>query len=147
MSNDKTEAAFLALTRAHTRAKGAVEAALKSEKLPGLDVFDALRALTQSGEALTARVLETTLRQPQYAVSRLLDRMEKEDLVRRVAVTQDRRSKRIDLTETGRATYVAMAKLRENALQHFFAPRAKPGQLDRMTDLLSLLDVDAERAD
>ncbi|QFT98231.1 transcriptional regulator SlyA [Roseovarius sp. THAF8] len=134
--------AWQVLSRSHRRLQGHLDAALKAEGLPSLDVLDALAALDARPEGQTARSLENRLMLPQYGVSRLLDRMEKDGLIRRVADASDKRLKHVHLTETGRATLVAMVQTRDAALDAFLAPRAKPGQLDRITDLLSLLDQD-----
>lgn len=134
--------AWQVLSRAHRRLQGHLETALKAEGLPPLDVLDALAALDAGSDGQTAKSLEHSLMLPQYGVSRLLDRMEKDGLIRRVADASDKRLKHVHLTETGRATLIAMVQTRDAALDAFLAPRAKPGQLDRITDLLSLLDQD-----
>lgn len=146
MSSEKAHALFHALSRAHTRAHGAVASSLKSANLPGSDVFDALHALSKAGSPITATALETALDQPQYTISRLLDRMEKQGLVKRTALKEDRRSKHVNLTEKGRTTYSAMASVRDEALTTFFSHRVKPGQMDRITSLLSLLYDPPDRA-
>ncbi|WP_428513254.1 MarR family winged helix-turn-helix transcriptional regulator [Roseovarius sp.] len=134
--------AWQVLSRSHRRLQVHLDAALKAESLPSLDVLDALAALDAGPEGQTARSLENRLMLPQYGVSRLLDRMEKDGLIRRVADDSDKRLKHVHLTETGRATLIAMVQARDAALDAFLAPRARPGQLDRITDLLSLLDQD-----
>ena len=134
--------AWQALSRTHRRLQGHLESALKTEGLPPLDVLDALTALDAGSDGQTAKSLEQSLAMPQYGVSRLLDRMEKDGLIRRIADASDKRLKHVQLTETGRARHIAMVKTRDAALNAFLAPRAKPGQLDRITDLLSLLDQD-----
>ncbi|WP_057793303.1 MarR family winged helix-turn-helix transcriptional regulator [Roseovarius atlanticus] len=134
--------AWQVLSRSHRRLQNHLDSALKAEGLPPLDVLDALAALDAGTECQTAKSLENSLMLPQYGVSRLLDRMEKDGLIRRVADSGDKRLKHVHLTEAGRATHVAMVQTRDAALDAFLAPRAKPGQLDRITDLLSLLDQD-----
>lgn len=134
--------AWQVLSRAHRRLQKHLDSALKAEGLPPLDVLDALAALDAGQDGQTAKSLEISLMLPQYGVSRLLDRMEKDALIRRVADTSDKRLKHVHLTETGRATLVAMVRTRDTALGAFLAPRAKPGQLDRITDLVGLLDQD-----
>ncbi|MDD9726765.1 MarR family transcriptional regulator [Roseovarius sp. SK2] len=135
--------AWQVLSRTHRRLQSHLESALKAEGLPPLDVLDALAALDAGQDGQTAKSLEHSLMLPQYGVSRLLDRVEKDGLIRRVADATDKRLKHVHLTEAGRATLIAMVQTRDAALDAFLAPRAKPGQLDRITDLLSLLDQDA----
>ena len=136
-----------AISRGYTRARNAIEVALKAEKLPGLDVLDALSALAASDEDLTAKALEHALLMPQYGVSRLLDRTEKHGLVARVDHPTDQRAKILKITNTGRETESRMRAVRDQALAEFLEPRARPGQQARVTRLMGLLDQDAERAD
>ncbi len=147
MSNlPQQQAMWHALSRGYTHTRGALEAALKSEDLPSLEVLDALSALVASDQAMTAKDLETALLMPQYGVSRLLDRMEKDKLVKRVANPGDQRSKLLKVTEAGIAAQSRMETLRDTALAEFLETRARPGQLNRMIRLLGLLDG-AEDAD
>lgn len=134
--------AWQVLSRTHQRLQAHLETALKDKDLPALDVLDALGALQDSEEDLTAKALETRLMMPQYGISRLLDRMEKDALIRRAPDAHDKRIKHVHLTDQGRATHAAMVTTRDAALDSFLSPRAKPGQLDRITDLLGLLDQD-----
>ncbi len=134
--------AWQVLSRTHRRLQGHLESALKADGLPALDVLDALATLDARPDGQTAKSLENSLMLPQYGVSRLLDRMEKDGLIRRVADATDKRLKHVHLTEAGCSTLIAMVETRDSALNAFLAPRAKPGQLDRITDLLSLLDQD-----
>ncbi|MEO1139775.1 MAG: MarR family transcriptional regulator [Pseudomonadota bacterium] len=138
------DTAWHALARAYSLTRGALETAFKAESLPGLEVFEALHALESANQDLTAKALEDVLQMPQYGVSRLLDRMEKDGLIKRVAHKSDGRAKLVQMTETGRTTLADLARTRKRALADFFGPRAKPGQLDRMVDLLSLLDTAAD---
>lgn len=141
------DAAWRALSRGYTHTRSALESALKAENLPGLDVLDALTVLVESETDLTAKSLETALLMPQYGVSRLLDRMEKDGLVTRVANPSDQRSKLLKLTEDGASAQSRMKFLRDNALSQFLKTRARPGQLNRMIRLLGLLDDTAEASD
>ncbi|WP_338549787.1 MarR family winged helix-turn-helix transcriptional regulator [Roseovarius phycicola] len=148
MSNlPQQEAMWYALSRGYSQARDALESALKSANLPALDVFDALNALVESETQLTAKALETALLMPQYGVSRLLDRMEKDGLVARVANPGDQRSKLLKVTQSGAETHIRMKRVRDASLVDFFGPRARPGQLMRMTRLLGLLDDTADAAD
>ena len=141
-SKDQNLTAWQALARSHRRLHDHLEAALKAEDLPGLDVLDVLTQLDHANSDLTAKDLETHLLMPQYGISRLLDRMEKDALLTRVTDARDKRVKHLRMTEKGRATHIAMVKTRNAALESFLSPRARPGQLDRLADLLALLDQD-----
>ncbi|MEL7259542.1 MAG: MarR family transcriptional regulator, partial [Pseudomonadota bacterium] len=147
MSNlPQQEAMWGALSRGYTRTRGALEGALKSANLPGLDVFDALNVLVESETQLTAKALEAALLMPQYGVSRLLDRMEKEGFITRVANPGDQRSKLLKVTKSGAETHIRMKRVRDASLIEFLGSRARPGQLMRMTRLLGLLDYTTDDA-
>ncbi len=137
-------AAWQVLSRAHRRLDSHLDGALKAADLPGLDVLGALQALADSAEPPAARTLEQLLMMPQYGVSRLLDRMEAGALVTRTTDSADKRIRHVHLTDRGRSTLAAMVAARDAALDAFLAPRAKPGQLDRIADLLGLLDQDVD---
>lgn len=146
MSNlPQQEDMWHALSRGYRLLHTALETSLKDAGLPSLDVFDALDILTQSETELTAKALESALLMPQYGVSRLLDRMEKDGLVSRVAKPGDQRSKILHVTASGTETHVRMKDVRGTALSAFLEPRVRPGQLMRITRLTGLFD-DTKRA-
>lgn len=138
--------AWAVLTRGYERGRRHLDRALKAAGLPTLDVFDALVVLDDDaiGGGMTAKSLEERLEIPQYAVSRLLDRMEKRGLIERLPNPGDKRSKLIRITQAGRQVRQHMSRIRGTAISGFLRARAKPGQLERIADLLSLLDQDPE---
>lgn len=138
--------AWTALSRAYQRGRAHIDSALKSAGLPALDVYDALVALDGDGigGGMTASMLEERLEMPQYAVSRLMDRMEKLSVIERKPNPGDKRSKLIRITDEGRRMRMDMAQAYGAAISGFLGARAKPGQLERMADLLGLLDREPE---
>lgn len=137
-------AAWDRLSRGYERGRRLIEQALKSAGLPSMDVYEALVALDGDGigGGMTATALEERLEIPQYAVSRLMDRMEGMSLIERRPNPGDKRSKLIRITEEGRRIRGEMARAHGAAVSGFLGPRAKPGQLERMADLLALLETD-----
>ena len=131
-----------AISRVHATGRARIDAALKQNDLPSLDIFEALTALANGTS--TAKALEADLGLPQYAVSRLLDRMEAKGLISRVANQADQRSKVICVTDLGHNVLRGQAMTYKTALAEFMGARAKPGQLERMITLLALLDGDSE---
>lgn len=132
--------AWKAISRAHAKGRAQIDAALKAQNLPPLETYEALSSLVDGTS--TAKALETQLSMPQYAVSRLLDRMERDNLVTRAPSRSDQRAKTIEVTDKGRAVMQAQLGAYTAALAEYLAPRAKPGQLERITALLALLDTD-----
>ena len=135
--------AWHALLAAHRNGQKHVQMALKEAGLPGPDVYDALCAIAESDTPdLTAKALEAQIDLPQYGVSRLLDRLERDGLITRKPNPVDQRSRLIQLTDLGHQTRQDIWQVYGTAIADFLGPRAKPGQLDRMADLLKLLYQD-----
>lgn len=90
---------------------------------------DALSALAESGEPLTLSELATRLNCVRSNITQLVDRLEKEGMVRRVNDPSDRRSIRAELTPFGAEKY-----------------RLGRGELERVheeiSETLSLHDLD-----
>ncbi|WP_167853579.1 MarR family winged helix-turn-helix transcriptional regulator [Roseovarius aestuariivivens] len=129
-----------AIARAYIKGREQIDTALKLENLPPLEIFEALSAINAGTHG--AKALENDLLMPQYAVSRLLDRMERDMLISRMPNPDDQRAKTVEVTRRGQSVLAEQAGVYADAVASFMAPRAKPGQLERMTDLLSLLDRD-----
>lgn len=101
--SDAVMAAWVALIRAHRVALGSVEAALKERGFPPLAWYDVLLELdrTNGGELRLAE-LETRLLLTQYGVSRLVSRLEKENLLDRRVSSEDGRGRVAVITDAGR---------------------------------------------
>ena len=106
MDNRLSETTFrvwLRLTKTQQMAMARVETALKQAGLPPLLWYDALVELENAGEAgLRPGALEKELRLPQYALSRLIDRIEAKGYLRCAALDADKRGQVILITESGR---------------------------------------------
>ncbi len=134
-------AAWDALFKVHALAESHLNSALKNAGLPQPEACQLLLAvsnLTGSGK-VTAKQMEQELQVPQYRMSRLLDRLEKQGFVEREPNPTDKRSSFIALTETGQQMSNLTADKMELAKNSFFANQIKPGQLDRLTTLLAPL--------
>ena len=129
--------AWRALFTAHSTARKRADAALRMAQLPSLETYDVLLELDRdtARNGLMAKDLQTRLLLPQYGVSRLVDRMVAQGLLRRAANPGDGRSALLHITANGR-------KLRKK-MWDVYGPiitdcmqGLKPGQLDRLADLL-----------
>lgn len=107
MSTQAGETAFSAwagLWRAQGRILSAIEGALKEAGLPPLSWYDVLIELEREGDAgLRPVELERAILLPQYGLSRLLDRIERDGYVQRRPCPDDRRGQNIVITPEGRA--------------------------------------------
>jgi DNA-binding MarR family transcriptional regulator len=105
--HEPTEAvvkAWAGLVLAQRAAVNGIEADLKQAGLPPLAWYDVLYGLRRAqGGKLTPRDLEAAMLLEQYNLSRLLDRMQADGLVRRVPYPGDKRRQLIEITRQGRA--------------------------------------------
>ncbi len=95
--------AWARLVRAQRAVTSRIEADLKEAGLPPLSWYDVLWGLRRGARrGLTPREIEGEMLLEQYNLSRLLDRMEEADLVRRVPYPGDRRRQLVRITAAGR---------------------------------------------
>ena len=94
---------WVALNLAQRRIYRSMDSALKANGLPPLRWYDVLWSLERSDRAgLYAYELERALIFEQSNLSRLLNRMIREGLVRETACTEDRRAKVLRITAKGK---------------------------------------------
>lgn len=99
-----TGKAWARLVRAHRAVTTRIEADLKAAGLPPLVWYDVLLELGRAGDGrLAPAELERALLFAQYSVSRLVDRMAAQGLVRREPHPCDARRQLVAVTEDGRA--------------------------------------------
>ncbi|EJC69006.1 transcriptional regulator [Rhizobium leguminosarum bv. viciae WSM1455] len=101
--SEAVTSAWTSIMRARERLLGAIEADLKAAGMPPLAWYDVLWELarSQDGKLRPYEIEERTLL-AQYNLSRLLDRLEREGLVRREAFAEDGRGRWVVMTDAGR---------------------------------------------
>lgn len=143
MNEHLCDSAFLAwtrLSRAHCIALGQVERALKEAGLPPLAWYDVLTEIESADEeGLRPFVIEKRLVLPQYALSRLLARIEEAGLIARGGCPGDGRGQIIRITEAGRAARCAMTPVYRAALQASLGRRLSPEEAVTLATLLGRL--------
>ncbi len=150
MTNPKSETvkAWTRLISAHKRLMERVERELKSAGYPPLSWYDALLEIEKAEESgIRPYTLQDRLLLPQSGMSRLLDRLEKEGLVRREICTADGRGQIIHLTESGaklrKDMWIVYSKFLTDALE-------EPLRIEGLNTLSSLLarvlDSDAAKS-
>lgn len=100
-----------------------------------LPQFDVLSELERAGKPLTMSQLSRELMVSNGNVTGVIDRLSKNDLVRRVRSQEDRRIQYIELTEAGLSAFRRMARRHESWVQELFADLP----LDDMRQLQDLL--------
>ncbi len=132
--------AWVRLMRTQRILLAAIEADLKSAGLPPLAWYDVLLELTRAeGGRLRQFEIERKVLLAQYNLSRLIDRLELEGLVRREASDDDRRGRWVIVTDEGRATQARMWSVYARSLQDHVAAKIDDASAERLADLLAKL--------
>jgi DNA-binding MarR family transcriptional regulator len=142
---DATVRAWTCLLRAHHAALGRVEADLKAADLPPLAWYDVLLELDRTGTAgLRPFELERRLLLPQYALSRLLDRIAAAGYLERRPCAQDGRGHLLVITRSGRTLRRRMWPVYASAIERAVGTRLTDGEAAHLADLLAKLFADDE---
>ena len=129
--SDAASDAWVRLVRAERTLVGRIEAELKDAGCPGLSWYDVLLELKRTGEGrLTPKEIEEKVLFEQYNLSRLLDRMEAEGLVRRIPYPGDRRRQLVEITEEGRALQRRMWGIYGPAIHRYLGARLTEAEAD-----------------
>ena len=113
--------AWARLLRISTALVSAVESDLKAAGLPPIGWYDALLELTRGGpRGLRQFELRQRLMLPQYTVSRLVDRLEQDGLVRRAPCPDDGRGQILHITDPGLEMLDAMWPVYRDAIGERF---------------------------
>ena len=126
------------LIRAHRSALGSVERALRTADLPPLEWYDVLLELERGGP-LRPRDLQDRLLLAQYNLSRLLDRMEAEELVSREPCSEDARCKWVRASDAGKALRQRMWPVYAEAIEAALGAKLGTAEAQRLAQLLSRL--------
>jgi DNA-binding MarR family transcriptional regulator len=124
--DDDALAAWRALLNAHAAVTTQIEAALADAGLPPLTWYDALWPLYRAERRrlrIGALASEATL--SRTGLTRLVDRLEREGLIRREAAPEDRRGSYVVLTAAGAALLRRMWPVYERVLDAEFAARVR----------------------
>ena len=104
---------WLRLLKATRLVEGALRERMRAERGTTLPRFDVMAALYRAGEGLRMSDLSGVLMVSNGNVTGIVDRLEAEGLVERVAVEGDRRAVRVRLTARGRDAFEDMAEEHE----------------------------------
>jgi DNA-binding MarR family transcriptional regulator len=129
--------AWVRLIRAGREVAGRIEADLKAAGYPPLSWYDVLLSLKKAPEGRrTPREIEHEVLFEQYNLSRLLDRMEAEGLVRRIPFPGDKRRQLVEITEEGRALQERMWPVYGAAINRFFGDKLGEKEAGQLSALL-----------
>jgi len=138
--------AWVHLIRAGRDVAGRIEADLKAAGFPPLAWYDVLLSLKKAPEGRrTPREIEHEVLFEQYNLSRLLDRMEAEGLVRRSPYPGDKRRQLVEITQAGRALQRRMWTVYGPAISRYVGCRFTEGEAKELASLLGRLAPPPDR--
>jgi DNA-binding MarR family transcriptional regulator len=135
---ETTVKAWAGLVLAQRAAAAGIEADIKAAGLPTLSWYDVLYALRRApGGKLTPRELEGALLLEQYNLSRLIDRMAADGLVRRVPYPGDKRRQLIEITGEGRTLQKRMWPVYAAAIERHVGSKLQDDEGRALVSLLA----------
>ncbi|OHV73104.1 MarR family winged helix-turn-helix transcriptional regulator [Ensifer sp. LCM 4579] len=138
MPTTATTEAWIGLMRAQQRVLTAIEKDFKRAGLPPLGWYDVLWELVKAEDGrLRPFEIETRTLLAQYNLSRLIDRLEREGLVRREAFNEDGRGQWVVITEDGRAMRARMWQTYARSIERHVGARLSEDEARELTALLS----------
>src|SRR4051795_9698336 len=138
--SDAVTKAWARLIRARETVVAAVERDLKAAGLPPLAWYDVLLELSRAKQGRLRPIeIEKGILLAQYNLSRLLDRLEKEGLIRREPCEDDARGKWVVITEKGRAMQARTWKVYARSIQQHMGEKLNERSAAALAALLGRL--------
>jgi DNA-binding MarR family transcriptional regulator len=136
--HDATVTAWARIVRAARFLTDAIESEVRAAGFPPLAWYDVLLELSRAPKGrLTPGELERHTLFAQYNLSRLLDRLEREGLVQRVAYPGDRRRQYVEITGPGRFMRKAMWPAYGAAIERHLGERLDEDEATALAALLA----------
>jgi len=134
---------WIQLHRTHRQLLETVENSLKHKGLPPLDWYDVLLELhREKSTGLRQFEIGEKILLNKHNLSRLLDRLEKKQLVIRYACIEDGRGNRIKITEQGEKMLKQVWPVYSQAIQESFGIKLKSSDFVELSRILSrILDT------
>ncbi len=135
--SDAVTDAWVRLIRAGKEVAGHIEAELKAAGFPSLSWYDVLLHLKRRKDGCSSpREIEEAVLFEQYNLSRHLDRMEAEGLVRRIPFPGDKRRQLVEITAEGRALQKRMWGVYGPAINRFIGGPLTETEAEQLAALL-----------
>lgn len=132
--------AWIGLMRAQRRVLQAIETDFKRAGLPPLGWYDVLWELVQAeGGRLRPFEIEARTLLAQYNLSRLIDRLERQGLVRREAFDADGRGHWVVATSEGRAMRARMWQVYSGSIEAHIGAKLESDEAQELARLLGKL--------
>lgn len=134
---NETIQAWIQLHRVHRQQLESVESSLKGKGLPPLDWYDVLLELhREKNTGLRQYEIGEKILLNKHNLSRLIDRLEKNQLVGRHACTEDGRGNRIKITEQGEKILKQVWPVYSQSIQAGFGLKLEPIEVIELSRLL-----------
>jgi len=141
MSNEPTEKtvqAWIQLHRTHQQLLETVEKSLKSKGLPPLDWYDVLLELhREKSTGLRQYEIGEKILLNKHNLSRLIDRLEKKQLLARHACAEDGRGNRIKITAKGEKLLKQVWPVYSQSIQDDFGAKLKSDEVIELSRILN----------
>ena len=135
---NETIQAWIQLHRTHRLLLERVENSLKSKELPSLDWYDVLLELHREKRlGLRQYEIGEKILLNKHNLSRLIDRLEKDQLVGRHACEEDGRGNRIKITEKGEKMLKQVWPVYSQSIQEDFGTKLKHKEFIELTRILN----------
>ncbi len=129
--------AWVLLHRVHRKLLEQVGLSLKNNDLPPLDWYDVLLELhREGGEGLRQYEIGERVLLNKHNLSRLIDRLEKQQLVRRNACEEDGRGNRIKITKEGKEVLRRVWPVYGQTIQKEFGEKLSQNECSELSSLL-----------
>ena len=144
-STKETIQAWIQLHRTHRLLLERVENSLKSNALPPLDWYDVLLELHRDkNKGLRQYEIGEKILLNKHNLSRLIDRLEKNQLVGRHVCAEDGRGNRIKITEKGEKILKQVWPVYGQSIQESFGIKLKSNEFVELSRILSKVLVQSE---
>jgi len=135
--------AWKQLLQSHRLLLEQVEKSLKSKELPPLDWYDVLLELSREKKTgLRQYEIGKKVLLNKHNLSRLIDRLEKNQLLERHACAEDGRGNRIKITSEGEKLLKKMWPIYSHSIQENFGYKLDSDDFSELSRILALLFVD-----
>lgn len=137
---NNAEQTWIALARSYRTILEEVERSFKRAGLPPLGWYDVLLEVERAGQSgIRPYALQKRLLLPQYGISRLLDRLEREGLIKKLQCEEDKRGFEVCITEKGQKIRQDMWPIYADALSRTIQSPMSPDALQTISKLLTPL--------
>ncbi len=137
---EETVTAWARLIRAQRVLLEQVEADLKAAELPPLAWYDVLLEVNRpAGGRIRQYEIGEKVLLSKYNVTRLIDRLEAEKLVRRMICEEDGRGSVVEITPAGKALLRRMWPVYARAIERHFARRLTETDTGKLAELMAKL--------